>query len=141
MSEPITMIPKADGPLPPLDPDFELTPPAGADGTDLFLLAWKRGIFLCGRPSWFGGSDPIYLSHVRNKDLLQPRVKDIAKAINTIPLSQACLVAGMVGFYNPAEGARLASRIDANGIGDIVRPLNREQRLALALMAMNYQGW
>lgn len=122
-------------------PVFELEALDSHNDGDLFLAAWKRGVRLSGHPAWFGAPDPAHIDRCRSKDQLQPRVKDIAKAISTIPLSQACLLAAMVSFYNPAEGGRLAARIDANGIGDITKPLSREQRIALGLMLVNYQGW
>lgn len=143
MSEPITLIqkPADSADLPIVLPDFELTMHDSDSPDDLFLAAWKRAIRLSGHPGWFGAHDAAYLDRAYRIDQLQPRVKAIAKEISAIPLSQACLVAAMVGFFNPAEGARLASRIDANGIGDISRSLSRGQRVALALMVVNYQGW
>lgn len=122
-------------------PAFALETPDNGSEDDTFLAAWKNGIRLSGHPSWFGVADPLYLQRARNKNELQPHVKVITKAIGTVPISQACLVAAMVGFFNPAEGARLAARIDANGIGDITRPLSGEQRIAVGLMIVNYRGW
>lgn len=122
-------------------PAFDLTAPVECDKHDAFLEAWKQAIRLCGHCGWFGAADEIYLQRATRKDQLQPRIKDIQKHIALIPMSDACLVAAMVSFYNPAEGARLAARIDANGIGAITAPLKPEQRQVLAALIISYPGW
>lgn len=120
---------------------FDLTAPDSGEMDSAFLAAWKRAIKLSGHPAWFGGSDPVFLDRARDKNQLQPRVKEITKHITAIPISNAFLVAAMVSFFNPALGATLANKIHANGIGGISTALNSAQRMALSQLIINYQGW
>jgi hypothetical protein len=122
-------------------PEFRLEAPYTGRAEDTFLAAWKKAIALTNHRKWFGVSHDLDLERAPHKDALRPRVVDINKGIHGLPASEACLIAAMVGFYNPAEGARLAGKLHANGLGDLVGPLNPAQRIAVGMLIINYQGW
>ena len=53
----------------------------------------------------------------------------------------SALIALLVGLYNPASGARLASKIECNGFGALIAPLSPAQREAVAQLLIHYKGW
>lgn len=118
---------------------FNLEPPPNSEGDRAFLAAWKNAIWLAECPSYFGAhSKPDIDRAVTLRDLA-PRTDQITKGINKHPASRAALLAILVGFYNPAEGGRLARKIDCNGFGALVAPLTPAAREAVAALLLHYR--
>lgn len=121
------------------EPAFVLT----ADNEDaaLFLAAWKQAIRVSGRPNWYGINSPQELERTDVLRLLAPRVPQIAKHILEVPHSQAAFASAMVGLFNPAEGAKLANKIQTEGLGNLLQAITPAQRDALRDLITHYKGW
>ena len=118
-----------------------LTPPPSDAGELAFLNAWKSGVCLVGIPSWFGINEIAELDRYHHIQHLQPRIATIEKKIREIPLSKAALLAAMVALFNPAEGVKLADKLDLRGLGHLFLALPEPHRQALSAMLLSYRGW
>jgi len=119
---------------------FQLAPPPSDQQEYDFLAAWKAGIKASQHPSFFGG-DAQHLDRIHLKEPLAPRTKTINPKILELPISQAALVAAMVGFYNPADGHRLQAKLNIKTTAELAQALNPAQREIVAQLLINYERW
>ena len=116
------------------------SPPDDTQERD-FLAAWKEAATLTGTPSLFGAHSEKEINSAGRKEALTPRIKPIEQSILQRPGSQAALIAAMVSFYNPAEGAKLAGKLGLASFADLAKALWPRQREVVAQLIVNYEGW
>lgn len=100
-----------------------------------FLNAWCRAINLTGHPSLFG------MNSMNGLAGFAPKVKEINRALPGLPKSQGALIAAMVSFFNPEEGAKMMTKTGTAGLGALSLCLSESARKALSDLINNYQGW
>lgn len=100
-----------------------------------FMDAWLRAIHLTGHAALFGQNPAAGLSG------FAPKVKEINRALPTLPKSHAALIAAMVSFFNPEEGAKMMVKTGTAGLGALALCLSDNARVALSDLINNYQGW
>lgn len=100
-----------------------------------FMGAWLRAIHLTGHAGLFGQNPAAGLSG------FAPKVKEINRALPTLPKSQGALIAAMVSFFNPEEGARMMTKTGTAGLGALSLCLSDSANQVLADLICNYQGW
>jgi len=105
-----------------------------------FLESWKKGITLADADTLFYGTGQ-HMNMESHINKLQPKVANIHKSIKNYPKSKAVWLAVMVGFFNPEEGDKLAKKVGAVGIGNLVLTLDNEHRHAFNNLVNHYQGW
>ncbi|MEJ1414255.1 MAG: hypothetical protein RPU13_13495 [Candidatus Sedimenticola sp. (ex Thyasira tokunagai)] len=101
----------------------------------IFLDAWRVAIHLTEHPKLFGGNPAAGLNG------FAPKVKEIARALPTLPKSQSALIAALVSFYNPEEGAKMMTKVGICGLGALSLAIKEPARAALADLIYSYQGW
>ncbi|MCP4372269.1 MAG: hypothetical protein GY797_29735, partial [Deltaproteobacteria bacterium] len=77
----------------------------------------------------------------RDKAQLAPRIQDIRRRIGNLPQHQACWIALLVQFFQPAEGVRLAAKVGAVGLGVQIPLLADRQLAVLQDLIAAYRGW
>ncbi|TVO75114.1 hypothetical protein [Sedimenticola selenatireducens] len=102
---------------------------------DAFMAAWKQAISLTGHPTLFGGN------YLMGLDGYAPKIKEINQVISRLPKSKAAMIAAMVSFYNPEEGARLMAKTGCTGLGNLALHLPDAARAVLGDLLFNYHGW
>jgi len=120
---------------------FNLTPPESDHQQQAFFEAWKEAVELTGLLSFFGVHNDMDMERAKKKESLTPRLDIIRKKISDHPISRSAMVAAMVSFYNPAEGAKLEAKIQCSGLGCLAAHLNHKQRQCLSKLLLSYQGW
>jgi len=107
--------------------------------SERFLIGWKKGIQLAG-PHLFGGLASSKLDAAKHWHDLHPRLDAIRKALPNRSRTDAGFAAAMASLFNAEEGQKLLNKAGCT-LGDLFTILNQEQREALAIMLLNYQGW
>jgi len=120
---------------------FNLVPPPDDACETAFLDAWKEGVRLTMSPSFFGAHSDLDIERATRKKSLTPHLQIIRKKIVDLPISRSAMIAAMVSFYNPAEGAKLETKIQCAGLGCLAKHLNPKQRECLSRLLLTYQGW